>query len=141
MLFSQANGRRVVGLTEAEVLGSLAALSVASAPARVTALKLKGRGPRDVLAWRQVESFGPDAVTVRAGGEGGDDVQDDEFESRRDPMGKPVITEDGHCLGKIVDVEFDGTTGRVQRLMATDEEIAGERLLGVGGYAVVVRGG
>ncbi|MFD1661561.1 PRC-barrel domain-containing protein [Streptomyces caeni] len=140
MLFTQASGRSVVGLTTAEVLGSVTALSVSPSPARVTALKLKGHKHRDLLPWQEIEAFGPDAVTVRAG----DSLQDSKepreeaFDSRHDPMGKPVVTEAGRWVGKVTDVEFDETTGRVRRLTTTDEELAGERLVGVGGYAVVV---
>jgi sporulation protein YlmC with PRC-barrel domain len=51
-----------------------------------------------------------------------------------------VLTEHGHFLGKVRDVEFDPANGRITSLMLKEAFVDGERLLGIGSYAVVVRG-
>jgi sporulation protein YlmC with PRC-barrel domain len=51
-----------------------------------------------------------------------------------------VLTEHGHPLGKVRDIEFDPADGRVTSLLLKDSFVDGTRLLGIGKYAVVVTG-
>jgi sporulation protein YlmC with PRC-barrel domain len=53
-------------------------------------------------------------------------------------VGKLVLTERGMELGSITDVDFDPETGAVTTLLTKTETIAGQRMIGLGGYAVVV---
>ncbi len=53
---------------------------------------------------------------------------------------RQVLTEHGHPLGKVRDVEFDPADGRVTNLLLKDTFVDGSRLLGIGKYAVVVAG-
>jgi len=53
-------------------------------------------------------------------------------------LGKRVLTERGMELGSVTDVDFDPETGSVTSLLTKTETIAGQRLIGLGGYAVVV---
>jgi uncharacterized protein YrrD len=67
MLLSQAHGRGVVDLSTAGTLGTLTGCVVASFPARIAGLRVSTRGTGGhVLAWDDVQSFGADAITVRA---------------------------------------------------------------------------
>lgn len=56
-------------------------------------------------------------------------------------MGKRVLSTAGDELGKVADVEFDGTSGAVTALLVGELHVAGVRLCGVGSYAVVVTAG
>ncbi|MGH3813515.1 MAG: PRC-barrel domain-containing protein [Pseudonocardiaceae bacterium] len=53
-------------------------------------------------------------------------------------LGKRVLTERGMELSTVTDVDFDPETGAVTTLITKTETIAGDRLIGLGGYAVVV---
>lgn len=50
-----------------------------------------------------------------------------------------MLTDGGTELGKVDDVDFDPGTGSITYLISADDRIAGDRLLGCGSYAVVVR--
>ncbi|MFI7360272.1 PRC-barrel domain-containing protein [Streptomyces avidinii] len=139
MLFSQAKGRNVVAVSTAETLATVTGLAIASAPARVAALRVKTRGPGTQVTWSNVHSFGPDAVTVRTP----DKIQGDQdttapADKYHDPIGKRVLTETGQDLGTLDDMDFDETTGHIQRLIMAGQEIPGERLLGAGTYAIII---
>ncbi|WP_175411765.1 PRC-barrel domain-containing protein [Streptomyces sp. TRM64462] len=138
-LFSQAKGRSVVALATAETLATVTGLAIAASPARVAALRLKSTGHGTLVTWNHVQTFGPDAVTVRSA----EDIQTEADASIRadkhlDPLGKRVLTEAGQDLGPVEDVEFDDTTGHIQRLILAGQEVHGDRLMGAGSYAVIV---
>ncbi|MDK1342352.1 PRC-barrel domain-containing protein [Streptomyces sp. 378] len=142
MLLSKAQGRAVVDLATAETIGTLAACTVAPSPSRIAGLRLKTRGRgHHALLWEDVQSFGPDAVSI----EEADRIRDekemdtgDHAHAVHDPVGKAVLTETGLEMGTVMDVEFDEQSGRVSRLLTGDEQIPGDDLIGVGSYAVVV---
>jgi uncharacterized protein YrrD len=140
MLFSQAKGHKVVGTQNAATIATVTECAIAPSPPHVTAFRLKTRGGGNVLTWENVQSFGPDAVTVRSADKlrTDKDAPGDRADLRHNPIGKQVITEAGEALGIVKDIDFDESDGRIRRLIAKDREISGERLLGVGGYAVVV---
>ena len=41
-------------------------------------------------------------------------------------------------MGTLDDIDFDETTGHIQRLIMAGQDIPGERLLGAGTYAIVI---
>ncbi len=142
MLFSQAHGRSVVSVSTAETLGTVAGCVIAPSPARLVAfrLKMRGRGGH-VLTWDNIHSIGTDAITVRSAdnihAERDTDLSE-RVDKSHDPIGKPILSESGESTGKVMDIDFDPETGRLQRLLTIDQEIDGERLLGSGSYAVIV---
>ncbi|MFB8774220.1 PRC-barrel domain-containing protein [Streptomyces broussonetiae] len=142
MLFSEARGRAVMDLTSADTVATVAACTVAPSPARIAGLRLKTRGRgHHTLEWANVESFGPDAVAVEGSGSIRDEKTMDPGEpahAAHDPVGKAVLTETGLRRGTVTDIEFDERSGRVRHLLTDGEQIPGDALLGVGGYAVVV---
>ncbi|MBV9160525.1 MAG: PRC-barrel domain-containing protein [Pseudonocardiales bacterium] len=142
MLFSQARKRNVVNTTTATRVGRVDGFVVLPGPARVALLRLgKVSGAGTLLAWEDLQGFGPDAVTVPT-----DAVirpPRDALEQRAEDndleiMGKRVLTERGMELGPVTDVDFDPETGAVTSLITKTETIAGQQLIGLGGYAVVV---
>ncbi|MFG2972428.1 PRC-barrel domain-containing protein [Streptomyces sp. NPDC048331] len=138
-LFSQTQGRGVVGLSTAETLATVTGLAVAASPARIAALRVKTKNPGTLITWNHVQALGPDAITVRSA----DDIQSEDdtktrADKQHDPLGKRVLTETGQDIGTLQDIEFDATTGHIQRLILAGQDIAGERLLGAGSYAVIV---
>jgi hypothetical protein len=53
-------------------------------------------------------------------------------------LGKLVIDDVGDELGLVADMEFDPDDGAVEAVTLLDNRIPGERLRGIGRYAVVV---
>ncbi|MEV1054500.1 PRC-barrel domain-containing protein [Streptomyces sp. NPDC049887] len=143
MLLSTAQGRTVVAVSTAERLGTVTALTLAPSPPHVSAVRLKTRGRHGhVMAWSNVHSFGKDALTVRSAEALKPENElgsEEEAHSSHDPLGKPVLVETGERMGTVEDLDFDETDGRLRALVTTEGEIPGDRLMGVGGYAVVVR--
>ncbi|MFI1940839.1 PRC-barrel domain-containing protein [Streptomyces purpureus] len=138
-LFSQTKGRAIVSLSTAETLATVTGLAIAPSPARIAALRVKTKAPGTLITWNHVQALGPDAITVRSA----DDIQTDDgtntpADDRHDPLGKRVLTETGHDLGTLKDIEFDATTGHIQRLILAGQDVDGEHLLGAGSYAVIV---
>lgn len=144
MLFSQARKHDVVNTATATRVARVDGFVVLPGPARVALLRLgKVRGAGTLLAWEDVQGFGPDAVTVTD--EAAMRPARDALEQRAEDkdleiLGKRVLTEHGTDLGTVADVDFDPATGAVTTLITNTETISGERLIGLGGYAVVVAG-
>ena len=137
MRFSEARRHPVMDTTTAEKLGEVDGFVVDPANHRITALRLARSRAGRLLAWERVAAFGPDAVTVeggpkRRGGGGRASAPGPELPGRR------VLTDRGRDLGPVLDVTFDPATGEVTGVVVAEEALAGERLVGVGSYAVVV---
>jgi uncharacterized protein YrrD len=142
MLFSQARKRDVVNTTTATRVARVDGFVVLPGPARVALLRLsKVSGAGTLVSWEDVRGFGPDAVTVAT-----DTVirpARDALEQRAEDndleiLGKRILSEQGTELGTITDVDFDPETGAVTTLITKTEAIDGQRMIGLGGYAVVV---
>jgi uncharacterized protein YrrD len=144
MLFSQARKHEVVSTATATRVARVDGFVVRAGPPRVALLRLgKVGGAGTLLAWDDVQGFGPDAVTIadEAAIRPPVDVLEQRAESKElEILGKRVLTEHGTELGTVTDVDFDPETGAITALITTSEAIAGDRLIGLGGYAVVVAG-
>jgi uncharacterized protein YrrD len=145
MRFSEAHHRQVVATSTATKLGRVEGFVVTPAPARVTALRLGGthRG-QSLLSYRDLKSFGADAVTVDD--DGPLRPPHDAEEERRaakdhDLIGKPALLETGECVGTVTDVEFDPGDGTLRAVVTSTVELPGEALVGVGSYAAVFTAG
>lgn len=142
MLFSQARKRDVVNTATATKVARVDGFVVLPGPARVALLRLgKVSGAGTLLAWDDVQGFGPDAVTVADDGvlrPARDELERRAENQELEILGKRVLTERGTDLGTVTDVDFDPETGAVITLLTKSEHIAGDRLIGLGGYAVVI---
>lgn len=142
MLFTEARKREVVSTSTATKVGRVDGFVFAAAPARVSMLKLaKVEGNGNLLAWEDVHGFGPDAVTIADASLIRQPINEEEERASSkelDVLGARTLTERGNELGEIIDVAFDPETGAVNALITKDDEIAGERLIAIGRYAVVV---
>jgi uncharacterized protein YrrD len=142
MLFSQARKRDVVNTATATRIARVDGFVVLPGPARVALLRLgKVSGAGTLLAWDDVQGFGPDAVTVATDAvirPARDALEQRAEDNDLEILGKRVLTERGMDLGTVTDVDFDPDTGSITTLITKTETIAGERLIGLGGYAAVV---
>lgn len=142
MRFSEAKGQKVISTTGATTVGKVNDLVVDARAARIVGLTLKKtEGDGDTLTWQNMKSFGRDAVTV----ESADLITEAEGElavlsdKHHRILGKLVLSEHGDELGSVKDVDFDPDNGWIRALITDTDEVAGERMLGLGTYALVVR--
>jgi uncharacterized protein YrrD len=142
MLFSQARKREVVDTATATRVARVDGFIVLPGPARVALLRLgKVKGAGTLLAWEDVQGFGPDAVTVATDAvirPARDAIEQRAEDNDLEILGKRVLTEQGMELGAITDVDFDPETGALTLLLTKTETIPGQQLIGLGNYAAVV---
>ena len=144
MRLREGYGRKVVSIDDAETIGRLEAFVIDAGQRSVVGLRLaKVQGDRPFVSWSDVQGFGTDAVTVPSAGvlrlamsEAEERAASKEFQ----PIGKLVLSELGTVLGKVEDVDFDEGSGALVGFdLGPGGSVAGDRLLGLGSYAVVVR--
>ena len=141
--FSDISGNPVMDTATATAVGKVQAPIVDPVTQRVVAFRVRrSKGPGDVVLWEGLAGLGPDALTVDSAERLADPPAEwkQRAGSKLDLIGRTVLTENGCQLGKVRDLEFDPKDGRVTSLMLKDAFVDGERLLGIGTYAVVVRG-
>lgn len=141
MQWSQLKGRKVVSTTTADRVGKVDGFLLDPQTRSVVGLHLKKTESGSVVAWNDLAAVGSDAVTVA---DASVVVEPDEAQSalggKRGAVLKKLVLDDaGRALGKVTDVDLDPETGAVRELVLDGATVPGERLLGVGSYAVVVR--
>ncbi len=136
----ELKGRPVLDVVEARQVGKVEAVVLDPEAGRVVGLMVKGDRP--VLPVDAVKALGPDAVTV----EGADALrlpqpgpEQRAVDGSLDPLGRLVLADDGTALGTLDDLEADDLDGTVRTLTVDGQAIEGDRLVGIGSYAVVVR--
>ncbi len=141
MRLTECRKRSVLDTSTALTLGKVDGLVLDPATRSVVAVTVKCKGDADTLLWGALQSFGPDAVTVA--GQQALTEADEHVAGLRGKkhaaVGKRVLTDAGDEAGTLEDVEFDPASGAITALLTSAGEVAGERLLGIGSYAVVVR--
>ena len=142
MLFSEATGRTVLSTGTAETVGTVAGFLVDPVTAQVVAVKLKKtHGGGDTVHWPDLASFGTDNVTVtsadvitKATGRAKD------LDSKAGEMlGKRLLTAAGTDIGTVDDIDFDPASGAVICLQTGNGPVYGDRLIGCGSYAVIIK--
>jgi uncharacterized protein YrrD len=138
-----ALGHPVVAKSNAEQLGQTTGVAVNPASAHIVAVHVGGsKGSARFVPWEQVTSFGTDAVMVHDASsvhETAGAFEQRVADGEGDLLGKRLLTDTGDELGAVDDVEFDAADGRLESLQVAGAQIAADRLLGIGAYAVVVR--
>lgn len=140
--FNEARKRDVVSTGDAETVGRVRHFVVDPDEQRVVALRLDGvKGDDRYVSWDALASFGQDVVTISdaASLRPADGPREEGVRKEYGVLGKRVLTDAGRELGEVTDVEFDQETGRITALLTDSDQVAGERLRGIGSYAVVVR--
>jgi sporulation protein YlmC with PRC-barrel domain len=135
----ELKGQRVLDVLEAREVAKVEAMVIDPEARRVVGLRVKGDRP--LLPMSAVKALGPDAITV----EGADvlrlpepGVEQRSVDGSLDPLGRLVLADDGSALGSVDDVEADDD-GALRSITVDGAVIAGDRLMGIGSYAVVVR--
>lgn len=143
MRWTEARGREVLDTTTAQTVGTLDMLVIDPDRAAITALVVDD----DIIEWSDAGGIGRDAVTISDGNVRRDPQQPREqaaADGTADPVDKLVLTDDGFALGTLVDLEIDAESGTLLALHCAHEgryqRLEGQRLMGIGSYAVVVTG-
>ncbi len=143
MRFSEAKNRKVVSSSTAATIGKVKSFVVDPATRSVVAVRLKKSEAGDILRWSDMTAFGTDAVTVTAPDKlvEQDEGVDALTGKAHEVLGKRVLSSAGDELGEVADIDFDPTTGGVVSILVKgNDAVEGARLIGIGAYAVVVRG-
>lgn len=141
-MFSDANGHKVVDTSTAGAVGKVSGFLVDPATRKVVALRLKKTDSGRMLRWGDITAFGTEAVTIAEVGviTETDEELDALSGKAHGLLKKRVLTTGGDELGSVKDVGFDRENGDVTTIVINGaEDVAGERLVGIGSYAVVVR--
>lgn len=141
MRFSEAKSHKVMSAATATTVAKVKGFVVDAPAAAVVALRVGKSDAGEYLHWPDVTGFGPDAVVV---------ADEDKLteargraaqllDKRYELVGKRVLDDHGDAVGEVEDVEFDPSTGRVLTLFTSGPEVAGDRMVGCGSWALVVR--
>nr|WP_203723226.1 PRC-barrel domain-containing protein [Streptomyces coelicoflavus] len=137
MLFTEVRGLPVLAPEPAGSgpIGTVSSLTVDAGSGSVSHVRFRdGRfGREKAVPWDAVDTVGPGAVRLRSA------AVLETPPSHHDLLGRRVLVETGTEHGTVLDVAFDTRTARVLALFTTRGELPAGRLLGLGGYAVVVR--
>ncbi len=139
MLFTEVRGLPVLAPEPdgGGPLGTVSSLTVdvGSGSGSVSHVRFRdGRfGREKALPWDAVDTVGPGAVRLRSA------AVLETLPSHHDLLGRRVLVETGTEHGTVLDVAFDTRTARLLALFTTRGELPAGRLLGLGGYALVVR--
>lgn len=141
--FEQSRYTPVYSKASADEIGRVVRYVVDAASSRIAAVHVGGRRRKAVLAdWSHIVGFGPDAVVV----DSEDSLRHPESDREQravagdlDLFGRRVLTDSGHEIGELTDVSFDESDGAIEQIHTNRSVVAGEGLLAIGPYAVVVR--
>jgi len=141
--FRNTRGIPVVAKSSAEQVGKVKHFVVDGG--RIQALHVDGgKKHGQLVSWSDVSAFGDDAVIVSDDDALRDASNDREHRALRDELvmlDKRVLDDVGDEHGSVADVVFNPDDGTIESMTIGDEErVAGDRLLGVGAYAVMVAG-
>jgi uncharacterized protein YrrD len=143
MRFTEIHGRKVVSLADAETLGRVDRYVIDPGRHAVVALRLsRVRGDACFLSWADLHAFGADAVTVDDASRlrpAADEAEERAASKDLQVIGKLVLGTSGTVLGKGEDVEVDGESGAIVAVdLGEAGTVAGDRIVGLGSYALVV---
>ena len=140
--FRELIGRTVVSRSTAEALGEVDGALIDTTTHHVTDLYVRHGRSDTMVAWNEIDAIGPDAVVLRA------DVSPREPQTDREKaaaagklglIGKRVLDDLGFAHGELADLDFDAESGAVTSISYEEATLAGESLIGIGSYAVVIR--
>lgn len=142
MLFSELKKRNLVSTSTADTVGRVDGFVLDPQSRSLVALTFKKTDHGSVVPWSDLTAVGADAVTVSEA----DKIVELEASPVAELAGKDktvlkkrVLTSDGVHLGKVTDLDLDPQSGAVLELVLDEGRVAGERLIGLGSYALVVR--
>ncbi len=140
--FRNTRGIPVIAKSSAEQVGTVKHFVVDRG--QIQALHVDGgKKHGQLVSWSDVAAFGDDAVIVPDPEAVRDASSDREGRALRDELvmlDKLVLDDTGDEHGAVVDVTFNPEDGAIESMTVGDgQRVEGDRLLGVGAYAVMVQ--
>lgn len=140
---SALRDREVLNTSSATTVGQVDGVIIDPASHTVTALTIRGTiDDATIVPWTDLE-IGPDLVTVTTRGAVHAPRNHRErraVDKELTVVAKRVLTDSGVEIGVVHDVSVEETSGAIVEIHLGGRHIAGADLVGIGGYAVVVRG-
>jgi uncharacterized protein YrrD len=142
---SEVDGERVMSRDSAEQLGTLRHVVIDASARRIVALHVAGRKKKSQLVdWSAITGFGPDAIVVESEDALRPPAEGRELEAASGHLnldGRLTLSEGGDSLGTLTDIEFDETSGAVERIVTETGSFHGSQLGAIGPYCLILRGG
>ncbi len=133
----------VMSKDSAEKVGQIKHFVVDAATRTISSAQVDGGKRHGVMvSWSDIAAVGDDAVIVESDAvlrDAADEREESAARGELTMLDKRVLDDRGDEMGTVDDVVFDPATGEIESINVGPEIIEGERLLGVGSYAVVVR--
>ncbi len=133
-------GQPVIARDTADRVGTLDGIVLDPETGKVVAVQLGAKKSSRFIRWDDISAIGSDAIMVS----NADSVRDarGSLEERAAAgiaslLDKRVLDDRGDELGTVDDLELNKTTGIINELRVGDVHVAGERLIGIGSYAIV----
>ncbi|MCU1456871.1 MAG: uncharacterized protein JWL73_963 [Actinomycetia bacterium] len=141
--FRHAHAIPVMSKASAEKVGQIKHFVVDATTRKITSAQIDGNKKHGVMvSWDDIQAVGDDAVIVESDAVLRDAANETEERAARGELvmlDKRVLDDQGDELGLVQDVVFDPATGEIEAINVGREIVEGDRLLGVGSYAVVVQ--
>jgi sporulation protein YlmC with PRC-barrel domain len=133
-------GQPVIARDTADRVGTLDGIVLDPETGKVVAVQLGVNKSSRFIRWDDISAFGSDAIMVlyADSARGADDSLEERAAAGiASLLDKRVLNDHGDELGTVDDLEFDETTGTIDGLRIGDSQVDGERLIGIGSYAIV----
>jgi sporulation protein YlmC with PRC-barrel domain len=133
-------GQPVIARDTADRVGTLDGIVLDPETGKVTALQLGVNKSSRFIRWDDISAIGSDAIMVSnadsaRGAQGS--LEERAAAGIASLLDKRVLDDRGDQLGTVDDLELDETTGTISGLRVGDQQVAGQRLIGIGSYAIV----
>ncbi len=133
-------GQPVIARDTADRLGTLDGIVFDPETGRVVAVQLGVHKSSRFIRWDDITAVGSDAIMVSSadsarGAHGS--LEERAAAGIAGLLDKRVLDDRGDQLGTVDDLEFHETTGIIDGLRVGDQQVDGERLIGIGSYAIV----
>lgn len=134
-------GQPVVAGDTADRVGTLDGIVLDPETGKVVAVQLGANKSSRFIRWDDISSVGSDAImashadSARAAQSS---LEERAAAGIASLLDKRVLDDHGDELGTVDDLELDETTGTINGLRVGDQHVVGQRLIGIGSYAIVV---
>lgn len=120
-------GKQVISLDGGALLGTVDDLLFSENQSHVLGFSIKTGmfGEPIIIAFADIDAFGPDALVARPAGSVGSEPGATAPERQPAVQGKRVITRDGRDLGRVKDLHFDERTGEILGYELANNAFAG----------------
>jgi sporulation protein YlmC with PRC-barrel domain len=133
-------GQPVIARDTADRVGTLDGVVIDPETGKVVAVQLGAKKSSRFIRWDDVSAVGSDAIMITHADSARDahgSLEERAAAGIVSLLDTRMLDDRGDELGTVDDLEFDETTGTINGLHVGDQQVAGDRLIGIGSYAIV----